>query len=167
MRRHADAAVVPLGLGRREQNEIGVKARRFVRAPDKLAADAAPLVRRIDGEIRQVHTIGEVADRARHADQQTAVAGGDDDVSVPEHAGNHVWFVDGPALGERRPDQQVDELAGGKIGLEGVLNQSWFLFLIPYCFAGPYSTRPGRAAVIFPFSNATCPLTITVETPTA
>src|SRR5947207_1350101 len=33
--------------------------------------------------------------------------------------------------------------------------------------AGPYNTRPGRAAVIFPSSNATCPFTITCVTPTA
>ena len=33
--------------------------------------------------------------------------------------------------------------------------------------AGPYSTRPGRAAVIRPFSNATCPFTMTTWTPSA
>src|SRR6185503_14812725 len=44
---------------------------------------------------------------------------------------------------------------------------AWASRRLGYLLAGPSSTRPGRAAVILPFSNATSPLTITYETPSA
>src|SRR6185437_4375292 len=92
---------VVIDCGRRGEEDDRRAAAELLRAAYELAADALPLVCRVDGEVRQISAVDEVADAARDADEAVAVPRADDEVRALEHRLHARAILDGAALAER------------------------------------------------------------------
>lgn len=115
MRLHPDMRVIRPGRGGRQQNERGVQPRRFVRLADQFFPDPLALIRHIDGEVAEIRAVGEVSNGPRDADEFCAIAGGDEEIRMGQHAGDGAWIVHRPPLRQRGTPKHVNEFGGGEL----------------------------------------------------
>jgi hypothetical protein len=113
---HAEVGVVVDGGWSCEEDEGGIGAGGGVGAGEEFAADAEALVGFVDGEIGKVAGVAVVGERAGDADELAAVACGDEEIGVAEHAFDSVRVGDGAALGETGAVEEVGEFCGGEVG---------------------------------------------------
>src|SRR5690242_208725 len=77
-------------------------------------SDPPVLVRRGDGQVRQIAAKRKVGHTPGHADQPSRVARGHDQVRVGDHRREPVGIVDGTALTERRFHEHLTEFRHGE-----------------------------------------------------
>jgi hypothetical protein len=122
MRLQADFGVVAFSGGSGYEKQRGFFTRGTVRFRNEPLADALMLVLNIDGEIGKITAKRKVSDGARDAYETMGVAGGDDQVSVAQHAGKSIEIVKGAALAERGSGEDGTKLFNGESGLKRVPN---------------------------------------------
>lgn len=120
MARHPDLRVILDRFGSRQQDEFRVRSFAFGTA-DELLADALMLEGLIDGQIRQIGAVHDIADRPRHPDQLPIDPCGHKQIRVGQHAGDAIGIIDGSAFSQCGTVQHINEFGGGQIGFEGVM----------------------------------------------